>query len=156
MYKLLGYLLLLLSLSFLSGCAGLSNHHFEPPDVSLHRFNMLPQDGVTPQFEIGLHIINPNREPLNLEGIYYTVAIEGYKVLAGVSNSLPTVEPYGQADISLVANVDLIKGIRLISSLMQDPRDVFTFSFNAKLDPGGLAPKIVISEEGEFNLRNEL
>lgn len=156
MHKLLGFLLLVVYLSIFSGCAGITNHHFEPPDVSLHTFKMLPQDGVTPRFEIGLHIINPNREPLHIEGIYYTVDIEGYKVLAGVSNNLPTVDPYGQADITLEANVDLIKGIRLISSLMQDPRDVFTFSFNAKMDPGGFAPKIVISEEGEFNLRNEL
>ena len=155
MHKLLGILLLVMSLSIFSGCAGITPNRFEPPDVSLHTFKMLPQDGVTPRFEIGLHIINPNRESLNIEGIYYTVDIEGYKVLAGVANNLQSVEPYGQADITLVANVDLIKGIRLISSLMQAPRDVFSFSFNAKLDPGGFAPKIVVQEEGEFNLRNE-
>jgi LEA14-like dessication related protein len=141
-------------LSLLSGCAGMTNSQFEQPVVSLSSFRMLPQEMVSPKFEIGLHIINPNRESLSFEGIYYTVNIEGYDVLAGVSNNLPTVDPYGEADVLLEANVDLLKSIRLISSLMQQPRDRFKYSFNAKLDPGGLNPKITIQEDGEFNLQN--
>lgn len=141
-------------LSLLSGCAGMTNSQFEQPVVSLSSFRMLPQEMVSPKFEIGLHIINPNRESLSFEGIYYTVNIEGYDVLAGVSNNLPTVDPYGEADVLLEANVDLLKSIRLISSLMQQPRDRFKYSFNAKLDPGGLNPKLTIQEDGEFNLQN--
>ena len=141
-------------LALLSGCAGMTNSQFEQPVVSLSSFRMLPQEMVSPKFEIGLHIINPNRESLSFEGIYYTVTIEGYDVLAGVSNNLPTVDPYGEADVLLEANVDLLKSIRLISSLMQQPRDRFKYSFNAKLDPGGLNPRITIQEDGEFNLQN--
>lgn len=140
--------------SLVSGCAGMTNSQFEQPVVSLSSFRMLPQEMVSPKFEIGLHIINPNRESLSFEGIYYTVNIEGYDVLAGVSNNLPTVDPYGEADVLLTANVDLLKSIRLISSLVQQPRDYFKYSFNAKLDPGGLNPKITIQEDGEFNLQN--
>jgi LEA14-like dessication related protein len=140
--------------SLLGGCAGMTNPHFEPPVVSLSSFRMVPQQAVSPTFEIGLHIINPNREPLSFEGIYYTVNIEGYDILAGVSNDLPTVDPYGEADVTLEAGVDLVKSIRLISSLMQQPRDRFTYSFKAKLDPGGLNPRITIQEDGEFSLQN--
>ncbi len=140
--------------SLLSGCAGITNSHFEQPVVSLSSFRMVPQQAVSPKFEIGLHIINPNREALSFEGIFYTVTIEGYDVLAGVSNDLPTVDPYGEADITIDASVDLVKSIRLISSLMQQPRDRFKYSFKAKLDPGGLNPRITIQEDGEFDLQN--
>ena len=140
--------------SLLSGCAGITNSHFEQPVVSLSSFRMVPQQTVSPKFEIGLHIINPNREALSFEGIFYTVTIEGYDVLAGVSNDLPTVDPYGEADITIDASVDLVKSIRLISSLMQQPRDRFKYSFKAKLDPGGLNPRITIQEDGEFDLQN--
>ena len=140
--------------SFLSGCAGITNPDFEQPVVSLSSFRMVPQQTVGPKFEIGLHIINPNRQALSFEGIFYTVTIEGYDVLAGVSNDLPTVDPYGEADITLEASVDLVKSIRLISSLMQQPRDSFKYSFKAKLDPGGLNPRITIQEDGEFDLQN--
>lgn len=141
-------------LSLVSGCAGMTSPQFEQPVVSLSSFRMLPQETASPRFEIGLHIINPNRQSLSFEGIYYTVNIEGYDVLAGVSNNLPTVDPYGEADVLLAANVDLLKSIRLISSLMQQPRDRFKYSFKAKLDPGGLNPKITIQEDGEFDLQN--
>lgn len=153
MHKFFGLLLVIWSFSLLGGCAGMMRSSLNPPDVSLQTFKVLPQQGVGPRFGIGLHIINPNREPLNFFGIYYTVDIEGYKVLSGVSNNLPTVEPYGEADIYLEAGVDLLSGIRLLSSLMNDPRDSFKYGFKAKLDPRGYLPDIIIQEEGEFNLR---
>lgn len=152
MRRFIGLLLIVLTLSVFGGCAGKMNPNFESPVVSLHTFRALPQQGMTPSFEIGLNILNPNRDPLELEGIYYTVAIEGYQVLAGVSNDLPTVDAYGQADITLIANVDVIGGINFFASLINEPREVFEFSFNAKLDPGGFNPKILIQEKGEFNL----
>ncbi|MCP4337341.1 MAG: LEA type 2 family protein [Desulfobulbaceae bacterium] len=155
MQKNFNFLLLIFTLCFLCGCAGTMRPGFEPPVVSLHTFKMLPQESVTPRFEIGLHIINPNRDPLNFKGIFYTVGIEGYNVLSGVSNDLPTIEPYGEANIILLANVDLFKGIKLITSLLQEPRDTFKYSFDAKLDLGGFSPYINLQEEGEFNLRNE-
>ncbi len=141
-------------LSFFSGCAGITDPRFESPVVSLSSFRMLPQTESGPKFEIDLHIINPNRTALDFEGIYYTVTIEGYDVLAGVSNNLPIVEPYGEADILLEASVDLVRSIRLISSLLQQPRNSFKYSFSAKLDPGGLNPIITIRENGEFSLQN--
>jgi LEA14-like dessication related protein len=156
MCKIFSFLTAVWMSLFLTGCAGLQNSSFEPPVVSLHTFKVLPQEGITPRFEIGFRIINPNLDPLNLEGIFYTVDIEGHRILAGVSDNLPTVAPYGEANITLQATVDLIKGIQFISSLIKTPRDVFKYSFNAKLDPGGLTPKIIIREEGEFHLRNEM
>lgn len=155
MQKNLRLLLLIFTLCFLCGCAGTMRPGFEPPVVSLQTFKMLPQESVSPRFEIGLHIINPNRDPLNFAGIFYTVGIEGYNVLSGVSNDLPTVEPYGEAKITLLADVDLFKGIKLITSLLQEPRDTFKYSFEAKLDLGGFSPNTYVKEEGEINLRNE-
>ena len=148
------WLLIITVFFLLAGCSGKMNPHYEEPVVSLHTFRALPQQGITPAFEIGLNIINPNRDPLELEGIFYTVSIEGYQLLAGVSKELPTVAPYSQADIILIANVDVLGGINFISSLINDPREIFQYSFNAKLDPGGFNRKILIEEKGEFSLGN--
>ena len=154
MKKLL-FLLLMLPI-LLSGCASKLNPGFESPIVSLQTFEMIPQSGISPGFEIGLNIINPNREALDLEGIYYTISIEGYKLLAGVSNDLPRVPAYGDANITLVARVGLLSSIRFFNSLLNDPRDSFSYSFNAKLDPGGFQPKIIIRETGEINLQGNI
>lgn len=154
MARILVLLTVVWMLFLFSGCAGITDPHFESPVVSLSSFRMLPQTESGPKFEIGLHIINPNRTELDFAGIYYTITIEGYDVIAGVSNNLPTVEPYGEADLLLEASVDLLKSIRLISSLMQLPRNSFKYSFSAKLDPGGLNPRVTIREDGEFSLQN--
>jgi len=48
-------ILLVVVISFiLDGCAGKMNPNFESPAVSLHTFRALPQQGMTPSFEIGL------------------------------------------------------------------------------------------------------
>ena len=58
-----------------------------------------------PRFEIGLHIINPNRQPLTLTGVAYTISIEGYRIMTGVSNTLPVIEAYGEGEVRLEAEV---------------------------------------------------
>lgn len=153
MIKKIPQCLVILFLLVLSGCAGKMNPNYEQPVVTLQSFRMLPQQSIAPQFEIVLNILNPNREALDLEGIYYTIAIEGYQVLAGVSGELPTIAPYDQANITLIANVDVIKGINFIRSLLIEPRDEFEYSFKAKLDPGGFTPKITVQETGSFTLK---
>jgi LEA14-like dessication related protein len=86
----------------LSGCAGKIYPTKEAPVVSIQSFRILSQQSITPSFEIVLSVINPNREAMELEGIYYTIAVEGYEVLAGVSGELPVVEPYGQAEFIFI------------------------------------------------------
>ena len=55
----------------LTSCATL-DPDYEEPTVTLSSFNALPSEGMIPAFEIGLRIINPNTQPLNLVGIVYT------------------------------------------------------------------------------------
>ncbi|TKB11717.1 LEA type 2 family protein [Desulforhopalus sp. IMCC35007] len=96
---------------FISSCASFVPYK-EKPTVGLKTFQLMPGDGLIPKFAIGLHIINPNRESLKIEGLYYTVSIEGHKVLAGVANDLPKIRGYGEGDISIEATVDLLGGAR--------------------------------------------
>ena len=37
----------------------------------------LPSEGMVPAFEVGLRIIDPKRKDLHLEGIVYTISLEG-------------------------------------------------------------------------------
>ncbi|MGW8192921.1 MAG: LEA type 2 family protein, partial [Desulforhopalus sp.] len=118
------FLLILL----LGGCAALRSD-YEPPGITLNSFQLLPADSIAPRFAIGLRIINPNAQPLPLLGIAYDVAIEDEKVLRGVANDLPTVEAYGEQDIVLEASVDLLGGVKLITSLINSPREEIRYTF---------------------------
>ena len=142
-----------LLLFFLPGCAGMQTA-YDSPTVSLTSFRFIPGESIVPQFEIGLRIINPNRDDLELEGLFYNITIDNNKILSGVANELPIVEGYGQEDILLEARVDVLGGAKLLQSLINGPKDSFQYGFNAKLDLGSLKPTLRISEQGEFSPRD--
>lgn len=151
MIRLTRSLLLLVAFSLTFGCAG-RQPAFETPTVGVSSFRALPSDGMVPRFEIDLHIVNPNRTSLQLEGIVYSVILEGRKVLSGVSNDLPVIEAYGEGDVTLTATADLLSSISLLSSLMQQPQEKFSYELNARLDIGRFRPNIHVQEKGEISL----
>ncbi len=147
-FKMGCWLLLLL---LFSGCASI-RPDFEEPTVNLTSFRVIPSESAVPKFEIGLHVINPNRTALKLYGISYNVELEGHRVLTGVSNDLPEIAAYGEGDVLLQASPDLFSTISLFADLMNQPRELFKFNLEAKLDVGGLLPRIKVVKSGEVSL----
>ncbi len=139
------------TVALLVSCAGLQKD-FKEPTVSVTSFRALALEGMALRFEIGLHVINPNRMAIVLEGMSYTVSIEGRQILAGVENDLPMIEAYGEGDITLTATADLINSISLFADLVRQPRDTFTYKFAANLDLGGIYSGIPIENEGRISL----
>jgi len=141
----------ILSLTLMFGCTGLEPG-FETPTVGVSSFRILPATGV-PQFEIGLHIVNPNRSALKLAGIVYSVTLEGHKVLTGVTSDLPVIAAYSEGDVVLLATADLLNSIGLFASLLQTKQDAFAYELEAKLDIGSFRPRIHVVEKGEISLQ---
>ena len=142
----------ILTLAFLlAGCAGL-RPGWETPTVTVKSFRAIPSQGMLPEFEIDLHIVNPNREALKLAGVSYTVSLEGYELIKGVGNDLPTIEGYGEGDVMLTAAADLFAGVGLVRELMSSQKEALSYSFEAKLDPGALRPTIRVKDSGEVSL----
>ena len=136
----------------LGACTGL-RPGFETPTVTVSSFRPLPGEGAVPRFEIGLHIVNPNRDALELQGLAYTISLEGRELVKGVDNDLPVIEGYGEGDVKLVATPNLLGGIRLFTDLMATPRESFSYALEAKLDVGAFTPTIRVRDEGEIALR---
>lgn len=151
MSGLMRFAIVLLMFWAVSGCAGL-DADFETPTVGVSSFRTVPSEGAVPRFEIGLHIVNPNRSALRLEGIVYSVILEGHKILSGVSGDLPVIAGYGEGDILLTATPDLLSAARLMSSLMNQPRETFSYELEARLDIGKLRPRIKVREQGQVSL----
>ena len=135
----------------LTGCAGLQSD-YETPSFIINNFRALSSEGIAPQFEIGLHIINPNRKALELAGISYSVELEGHKILTGVSNKLPVVDAYGESDVTLVATAGLFNSISLLADLMREQRSSFKYVLNVKMDIVGLRRNIHSRKEGTISL----
>lgn len=138
----------------ITGCATF-NPDYEAPTVQVSTIRALPSDSMAPRFEIGLHIINPNRNALHLQGIAYTLTLEGHKILTGVANDLPIIDGYGEGDVTLTASTSLMGSIRFLADLMNAKGDKIAYELSAKLDPGGLRPTIHVGEKGEISLSGQ-
>ena len=137
----------------LSACATMSPD-YEEPTVTLSSFRAIPSEGMVPAFEIGLRIINPNSQVLNLDGIVYTVSLQGYELVKGVGKDFPVIEGYSEGEVQLTATANLLAGIRFVGDMMQSEGGPVEYEFKAKLDLGGLHPSIKVRETGEINLNN--
>lgn len=135
----------------LSACVGM-RPGFETPTVTVKSVRAMPSESALPDFEIVLHVLNPNNEALKLAGVSYTVSLAGHDVVKGVGNDLPVVEGYGAADLTLTASTNLFAGIGLLRDLMTKSGDTIEYEFEAKLDPGPLSPSIRVKDAGEISL----
>jgi LEA14-like dessication related protein len=148
-------LILALAAALLSACAGMGPD-YETPTVSVQSFR--PVDSASgnglPAFEIGLRVINPNLEPLKVAGVSYTISLNGQEVIKGVGNDLPVIEGYGEGSFTLTASFNLMAGIRLFRSLMDEDSNSLDYSIDGKLDPGAFKRKIRISDSGTVSLSN--
>jgi hypothetical protein len=150
--RLLSCLFLLTTL--ITGCASL-DPNYEEPTVTLSSFKAIPSEGMIPAFEIGLRIINPNSGTLNLEGIVYTVSLQGHELIKGVGKDFPAIEGYSEGLVMLTASANLLAGIRFVTDVMREPQDSLEYEFKAKLDMGGLFPSVRISETGNVNINGQ-
>jgi LEA14-like dessication related protein len=123
---------------------------YEAPTVSVQSFRPISSNDGSglPKFEIVLHVINPNLEPLELAGVSYTISLDGQALIKGVGNELPVIDGYGEGQFTLTAGFNLMAGIRLFRSLMEKKNEGFDYRFEAKLDPGAFRRNILISDSG--------
>ena len=111
----------LLAALVLQACAGL-RPGYEIPTVTVSSFRALPSQGVLPNFEIGLEVVNPNAEALRLRGISYGISLGGHELIKGVGNDLPVIAAYGQGEFKLTASANLLAGMQLFGDLMNAVR----------------------------------
>lgn len=138
-----------------TGCAGWQTE-FEVPTVNVTSVKALPGEGAMPRFQIGLHILNPNRTALDLLGISYTVSLEGYEIVKGVANDLPVIQPYGEGEVTLNASASLFNSVRFLTQLMQRHDDLLEYEFDAKLDFGGFRRNVHVRQGGQLSLRGAI
>ena len=148
--------LVLVAVAQLFGCVGMGSG-YEVPTVTVQSFRPIASQNGSglPAFEIGLHVTNPNLDPLELAGVSYTISLDGQDIIKGVGNDLPVIEGYGEGSFTVTAGFNVMAGIKLFRSLMDKDNDTFDYSFKAKLDPGAYKRKIRISDSGSISLSNK-
>lgn len=145
------FALLAAGAALLTACSGKGDLAFEPPVLSLSSLGLVPSEGKAPRIAIGLRVVNPNGTPLRMRGLSYTVALEGHRMITGVTSRLAEVPPYSETEIELNSPIDLISSIRLFNELINTPgRDRLKYSLNARLDIDGMLAPLRLIEDGEL------
>ncbi|MDT8311270.1 MAG: LEA type 2 family protein [Methylophaga sp.] len=146
------YVSAILVLVLLNACASWAPG-YEQPQINLTSFALAPDsNGLAPRFLIGLQVINPNRQALPLQGMSYSVEVEGNRIFSGAEPDLPRVEGYSSADIVIEASPDLLGSARLFNQLLSGQQQTLDYLFKARFDIGALLPYVTIEERGEFGL----
>ncbi|WP_426416416.1 LEA type 2 family protein [Aestuariirhabdus sp. LZHN29] len=147
--------LALLLLMALTGCASLQPE-YEKPRLNVTGIELLPAEGLSQRFKIGLRILNPNSTALPLEGIFYSVSIEGYELLSGASGDIGDVPAYGESEFDVTASTDVFNGARLLHELLSNPRSELSYSFKGRLDLSDWwIPSVRVEESGEIPLSQQ-
>lgn len=134
-----------------SGCASFSSP-IDAPDVKLVSVKLLPSDNLEQRLAIGLRVTNPNAVGLKLVGMKYSLRLDGYDLISGVTNNIPAIASYSDTPVDIVATVDWLSGLRLLHSFMAKPNSSVSYEFDAKLDPGYLLPAYHVTERGFVDL----
>ncbi|MGA8864940.1 MAG: LEA type 2 family protein [Gallionella sp.] len=150
MNSLRGLFMLFLSIFLVAGCASL-HPAFENPSLDVTSFKLLPSPNLTPQFEIGMRIVNPNATELRLRGVSYKVLLNDFRVVEGAANELPVVPAYGEAEFKVTASVGLVEGIRFVNDMLQNGRGQVAYRLEAKLDIGAMIPSIRVEKTGRIS-----
>jgi len=65
------------------------------------------------------------------------------------------VPGYGSAQFHVSASTNLMQSFKLLSELLNQPKSILDYSFNAKLDLGSTwLPALRLKDQGEINLSN--
>jgi LEA14-like dessication related protein len=145
---------LIIIMLFSSSCA-MMNPTFENPKVKVAGLKMLPTQNIISQpIEITLLVTNPNATDLNLRGISYTVGLDNFELLSGVSNQLPTLTAYQETPVKIVVSLNAIQLIKYISHFNKTGnQDSVKYNFDAKLDFYKFLPALHVKEAGVLPLK---
>ncbi|MDE1461989.1 LEA type 2 family protein [Spartinivicinus poritis] len=138
---------------WLAGCATLAPN-YEKPKIHITSIQVLEPDGFTQKFSVGLRLINPNSTSLQLSGMFYSISLEGFEVISGVTNQIPSVPGYSSTDFTVETSTNLINSIRFINDVLQHPKKQLNYELKAKMQGSNLFSSTTVVETGQIQLNH--
>src|SRR5688572_27978749 len=125
----------------------------EEPKIRVDSIELLESRGLNQRFRIGLRVINPNDRVLPVKGLSYSLSLNGYYLLDGVTNKVPTLEPYSETLVEVETATDLVGALRFLNDLVQNSNlEHLTYNLTADVSVQGWLGKITVEETGEVPL----
>lgn len=142
-------LLLVFGVLLIAGCATMSNYP-EKPRVSLVSIQPKDMTLLEQRYALQLRILNPNETAIPIEGLNYSVEINGREFAYGVSRQSVSIPPFGEAllDVDVVSN--LLNVLQQVQEMSNEQQDSLQYRLSGKLSLSNSLVKLPFDYHGEL------
>ncbi len=142
--------LVLLATVFLGACATLSPYK-ESPRVSLVSIQPQEMKFLEQRFALQLRILNPNNVAIPVEGLSYSIEINGREFAYGVSRQAVEIPAFGEAllDVEVVSN--LLNVMQQLQALSGESRESLDYRLKGKISLANSPLSLPFDYSGELS-----
>jgi hypothetical protein len=145
----LRWTVLLLGAWLLAGCASLPSR--DPLQVTVAGIEPLAGEGMEMRLLVKLRVQNPNDTPVDFNGVYVNLDVQGRSFASGVTNATGSVPRFGETVVEVPVTVSMLRMMRQVAGIMDGrPVERITYSMSGKLNGTHGAERFTAS--GEFQL----
>jgi LEA14-like dessication related protein len=135
-----------------SGCALMPGS--EPLKVNLVGLDKLAGEGFELRFGVKLRVQNPNSSPVDFDGIWLDLDVNGRALASGVSDQKGSVPRYGETIVTVPVSVSAVAAVRQMLGLADgSARGEMPYAVRGRLG-GGLLGGTPFTAEGSLKLPN--
>ena len=142
--------LIALAVLTLNGCASLSTS--DPLQVTVAGVESLPGEGLELRLLVKLRVQNPNQAPIEYNGVYVKLDVQGKTFATGVSDQSATIAGFSESIVSVPVSVSMLRMARQVMGMLDgQPIDRIRYDMRGKLSTGALR-SLRFQSQGEFAL----
>lgn len=133
----------------LAGCASLPLN-MQPPEVSVSDLRLLDVGLFEQRFGLSLRVLNPNDAEIPIDGLSFTVELNGKPFAKGVSNQAVTVPRLSEAMLEVEA-VSSLTGLLRQFGAMAKGQERIDYRIHGTLYTGRLFGGVPFDQKGEVD-----
>lgn len=143
------FMFLVISMLLVAGCATMDRYP-EKPRVSLVSIQPKDMTLLEQRYGLQLRILNPNETAIPLEGLSYSLEINGREFAYGVSRQDVSIPAFGEAllDVEVVSN--LLNVLQQVQEMSDEQQDSLQYRLSGKLSLGNSLARLPFDYHGEL------
>ena len=133
------------------GCASLYRYA-DPPRVTLAGIRLLDLTLFEQRYLLALRVQNPNSIELPIEGMSYTLDVNGSEFAHGVNNQKTTIPALGEQVLHISVVADLLSTLGQLRRWEQWPKDL-TYQLKGRIQLANVAVSLPFEYSGKISLQ---
>lgn len=135
-----------------SGCASVYRYA-DPPRVTLAGIRILGVTLFEQRYGLDLRVQNPNSIDLPIEGMSYTLAVNGSEFAHGVNNQKTAIPAFGEEILHVIVVANLLSTLEQLRQWEQWPPRKLDYELSGKIKLANMAVSLPFEYSGEIELQ---